>query len=386
MKRLVLLGMVTWAGLADAQMALRVKPFVQIVGDNQMGISWLVTSNAFGVVKWKQQGDEWAKAYHAVDGLRDANTPIQRALLSGYNPTLPLDFEATSSEMVSFRTYRPVEHGGVVTTPAAQVKALMSAEGETSFAVFTDCHNRTNCYPLLLPKLGDGLRFIVLDGDNLEDPHTEQMAVDYLFKPMAWLTEQGLATLFMRGNHETRGAFARKLKPYLVLPDDKYYGAMTLGPLRLVWLDCGEDKVDDHKEYYGLNDFEPYMRAQLEWLKREVQSEPFKRAEWRIVLVHIPPMWRDGREWEGTYRMNADYAPVLNQAQVTAMICGHEHKAELVPPSEKENYGFKGPVFVGGCHPAENQVVTRVDVLKGQLKITMIKADGSVFAEKTWKR
>ncbi|MCL2104087.1 MAG: metallophosphoesterase [Kiritimatiellaeota bacterium] len=386
MRRLVLLGVVAWAGFAPAQMELRVRPFVQIVGDNQMGVSWLVSGNAFGEARWRQQGEEWLKAYYAVDGLREANTPIQRARISGYDPALPLDIQTVSMEMRSFGVYRAPAYGKTVTSQPARVSALVSAEGETSFAVFTDVHSRTNCYPLLLPKLGEGLRFIVLAGDNLNDPPTEQKAVEDLFGPMAWFTEQGFACLFMRGNHETRGAFARHLRNYLVLPDDRYYGAMTLGPLRLVWLDCGEDKVDGHKEYYGLNDFEPYMGAQLEWLKREVQGEAFIRAQWRVVVVHIPPKWREGREWEGTYRMNAEFAPVLNRAGATAMICGHTHKPELQPPSEKEDYGFRGPVFIGGSWPAEKQVITRVDVRRDQLKITMIRADGSVFAEQTWPR
>ena len=389
MKRLVLLGMVViGAGVSSAQMTLRVKPFVQIVGDNRMGVSWLVTGNAFGEVKWRQQCDDWTKAYYAVDGLREANTPIQRALLSGYDPAHALMFEATSSEVTAFKVYRPVEYGTVVAPQPAQVTALVGADGETSFAVFTDCHSRTNCYTELLPKLGAGLRFVVLNGDNLNDPPTEQSAIDGLFAPMAWFTGQGLATLFLRGNHETRGAFARELKRYLVLPDDRYYGAMTLGQLRLIWLDCGEDKADDSKEYYGLNDFAPYMRAQLEWLKQELASEAFKRATWRIVITHIPPEWdsEEAKKWEGTMRMNTQFAPLLSAAGVTAMICGHTHKPALQPPSEKEGYGFNGPVFIGGCWPVEKQIVTRVDAARDQLKITMLKPDGTVFAEKSWAK
>jgi len=386
MKRLVLLGMAAWACAASAQMEMRVRPFVQVVGDGQIGVSWLVTSNAFGSVKWKQQGDAWAEAYYAADGLREANAPVQRARIAGYNPALPLMLEAASSEIRSFKVYRAPEYGTAVTNRPPQVAALMSAEGDTSFAVFTDCHSRTNCITEMLPKLGEGLRFVVLNGDNLNDPPTEQAAIDGLFAPMAWLTEQGLATLFLRGNHETRGAFARDLKRYLVLPDNKYYGAMTLGKLRLIWLDCGEDKVDGHKEYYGLNDFAPYMQAQLEWLKRELAGEAFRQAAWRIVITHIPPEWNseEAAKWEGTVRMNTQFAPLLSKAGVTAMICGHTHKPARLPPSEKEGFGFSGPVFIGGCWPTEKQVVTRVDVQGGQLKITMIKPDGSVFAEQAW--
>lgn len=388
MKRSAVLGMAAWACVAAAQMEMRVKPFVQIVGDNQMGVSWLVTQPAFGTAAWRQQGGGWAKAYYAADGLREANTPIQRARLSGYNPALPLEVEVSSSEIRSFKVYRPVEYGEAVTNRAPQVAALVSAEGETSFAVFTDCHSRTNCYPELLPKLGEGLRFIVLAGDNLNDPPTEQAAVDGLFAPMAWLTEQGLSCLFLRGNHETRGAFARELKRYLVLPGDRYYGAVTLGDLRLIWLDSGEDKADGHKEYYGLNAFGPYMEDQLEWLRQELAGEAFKRAAWRIVVTHIPPEWNseESKQWEGTERMNARIAPLLSKAGVTAMICGHTHKAELLPPSGKDGYGFNGPVFIGGSWPAEKQVITRVDVQKAQMKITMLNSDGSVFAEKAWPR
>lgn len=59
-----------------------------------------------------------------------------------------------------------------------------------------------------------------------------------------------------RGNHETRGSFARQLKDYFFYPEGNYYTAFTRGPVRFVMMDSGEDKTDDNWEYSGLVSFD----------------------------------------------------------------------------------------------------------------------------------
>jgi 3',5'-cyclic AMP phosphodiesterase CpdA len=252
--------------------------------------------------------------------------------------------------------------------------------------VFNDVHNRVQNYPLLMDKAGAGVDFAVFNGDVLQDPQNEREAADRLLLPMAWFASRALPCFFLRGNHETRGAFARSLKGELCLPDNRYYAAMTFGAVRTVFLDCGEDKPDDSKEYSGLVDFDPYMETQLAWLKREIASDAFRSAAWRLVIVHIPPDWRtdEAKVWHGEKRMRDRFAPLFDEGRVTAVICGHTHKADFIEPCPDKRRGFRWPVFVGGASPIAEATAMRVEATAKTLRIACIRSDGSVFAERTW--
>ncbi len=65
-------------------------------------------------------------------------------------------------------------------------------------------------------------------------------------------------------------------------PDNEYFFAMTAGPVRFIFLDCGEDKPDDNYEYSGLNDFSAFRESQKAWLETEAKSDAFKNAKYRI--------------------------------------------------------------------------------------------------------
>ena len=100
--------------------------------------------------------------------------------------------------------------------------------------------------------------------------------------------------IFVRGNHETRGKFAREFPDYF---HQVGYAAFTLGPVRFVILDTGEDKPDTEPVYAGIVDFDGYRIEQAAKLKLEIESKAFKKAAFRIVMMHIPP--RFSGEWHG---------------------------------------------------------------------------------------
>ena len=54
-------------------------------------------------------------------------------------------------------------------------------------------------------------------------------------------------------------------------------------------LDGCEDKPDNDPRYYGMGDWNEYRRQQAEWLKGVVNSDEFRAAPVRIVLMHMIP-------------------------------------------------------------------------------------------------
>jgi len=369
-----------------------VQPWAHLMGAGRLGVGWMTAQPADGVVEWTQTFEagrpaEWKTAWHSEDGLRQANGTAHRAVIEGYDPSRPIRFRTASRPITSFKPYQ-VTFGETEHSQERTLPALSRPAGAASFIVFNDIHSRVHLYPPLLAKAGAPVDFAVFNGDVLQDPQGEKDIAANLLAPMAWFTSRGIPCFFLRGNHETRGAAARALKGYLTMPDDRYYTAMTVGAARLVLIDCGEDKPDASKEYSGLVDFDPYMERQLAWLEGEIASPAFKRAAWRIVVVHIPPDWRkdEAKLWHGERRMRERFAPLFDKGQVTAVICGHTHRAEMIEPCPDPARGFRWPVFIGGAHPLANTTVIRADADDAALAIKIIRSDGAILAEKHWKR
>ena len=371
---------------------IMVQPWVQMMGADALGVGWMTSQAADGVVEWTQSFETgtnvgWKEAWFSEDGLKQANGTSQRAVISGYDASRPIRFRARSRPLVVFEPYK-VTFGEATYSCERFLPALTRPSGAVSFVVFNDIHNRTQLYPALMAKAGAPVDFAVFNGDVLQDPQSERHVIDYLLLPLAWFTSRSIPCFFLRGNHETRGASARQLKGLLTMPENRYYTAMTFGATRVVFLDCGEDKPDSSNEYSGLVDFDPYMERQLGWLKGEVASKAFKYATWRIVVIHIPPDWRvpDEKVWHGARRVRERFAPLFDAGKVTAVISGHNHRAELVEPCPDHARGFHWPVFIGGAYPLEKSTLIRVDADAESLAIQCVRSDGTIQAERCWKK
>jgi hypothetical protein len=366
----------TFAVLAQTNQ-LAVGPFIQLVGDGQLGVGWQASAPSFGTVNWKQEQPEWQTSFYAEDGLKEYGV-IQRASIDGYVPTKPLEVFVESKEKK--------KNGLTVKSDVVKIPPLVSEKGETSFLMITDIHSRPEIYEPLVEKTGKGVNFVVLGGDCIQDPSSESAIVKALTQPMAALAKKGLPFLFLRGNHETRGDYGRFLRNHLILPREGYYGALTLGNLRLIHLDCGEDKPDDHVQLFGITALEPHMKKQAEWLKQETKSEAFKKAKFRVVLIHIPVNWNLEQNYWATTQYSSLFTPTLNESGIHAIISGHTHKSNLLQsPTNAPVAVFKGPVFIGASWPLEKHVVTRVDVQENEMSISLIKADGTVTSTQQFK-
>ncbi len=368
---------------------IAVQPWVQVMGVGRLGVGWLTAQESDGVAEWTQSDGAdaaWRTAWWSEDGLKQAAGTSHRAVIEGFDPAKPLRIRAVSRPIISFKPYK-VTFGGAVTSEVRRLPAHTRPDG-VSFLVFNDIHNREQLYPLLAPKAGGPADFAVFNGDVLQDPQAEEEIAEHLLLPMAWFASRGTPCFFLRGNHETRGVFARRLKGYLALPDNRYYAAMTLGAARVLFLESGEDKPDASPEYSGLVDFDAYIEAELAWLAREIASGPFRQAAWRIAVVHIPPDRRteEAELWHGARRMRERFGPLFDEGKVDVVISGHNHRAAVVEPGSDASRGFRWPVFIGGAHPFTNATVIRVEADAKALKVACYRSDGSVVGEKAWSK
>ena len=360
-------------------------PTAQLVGGDALAICWRTAGPSAGTVRWTQDPalppERWATAHAARDGLTTSNRPDHLVVLRGLDPAKPVRFQAqaVATKMNPWWTY----FGERAEGPVTEIPPLLAADGSLTFAILNDLHANAALIPSLmaLPAVQAAKpAFVALLGDCAGNVAGPEALRDALLGPMADLTARGLPLLFLRGNHEYRGVMARRLREafHPFLGTDAYYGAFDLGPLRLLCLDCGEDKPDDHREYCGLLDCEPYIEEEAAWLRREVASPQWKAAQRRLALLHIPPERGEPKDdaWHGPTRIRRLIAPTLREAGLDALICAHTHRADFRPPSEAYPY----PTHIGGGPKAEIATVTLVKATPDALTVTMLRADGTPVA------
>jgi hypothetical protein len=151
----------------------------------------------------------------------------------------------------------------------------------------------------------------------------------------------------------------------------KTYGAFNWGDTRIVMLDCGEDKTDDHKEYSGLNDFTQLRQEQVGFLQEELASKAFKKAEKRI-LIHHTPLY-------GCENLCKDlWEPLMKKAPFHVAINAHTHRFAYHP---KGSLGNNYPAIIGGGNRVENATVIILEKKKGKLGIKVLDTEGKILLQ-----
>ena len=325
-----------------------VKPHLQLLGEDSAAVVWTTKRKATGYVEWSQDGGAtWQTDWTEEDGLRDAGSLVHRTVLTGFDPSKRVRFRACSRENPHVFAYAATFKGEVEKVES-ELNPILPADGRVSFAMFNDVHNHLATYPALLRHLGAPVNFTVFNGDIMNSVDNAESLSKNLLAPLAYVSDRTHAAMwYLRGNHETRGGFSRQMRNYLALPGGHYFGAVTLGAARIVFVDTGEDKHDGHKEYSGIVDFDHYIARQKQWLAREFASDAWKKAGFRIAVMHIPPAgvkMIGGGRWDGGSKRMKEFSKFLADAGISVALCAHLHHSA----NDGANADHPYPVVVGG--------------------------------------
>ncbi len=299
-------------------------------------------------------------------GLIDANTLRHEIRLTGLKPGQACRYRIHSKAILSFQPYEVV-YGALAVSEIRTFRTLDPAKKGFFFVVFQDLHNNAARLETLSARTSASTAdLVVLNGDNAADPGRETDVFVGLFDPAVRSFAAASPLVLVRGNHETRGAMARRLEEFFPTPAGRHYYAFSHGPVRFIILDSGEDKPDDSPVYAGLADFDRYRAEQAEWLKSEIKSEPFRRAAFRIVFSHIPP-FGDGH---GARKIADLWLPILNKGGADLLIGGHYHTLYKNAPRPD---GSSFPVL--GAPP---DAAIQADVTDEAVILQIIDAEGKV--------
>ncbi len=291
------------------------------------------------------------------------------------------------------RTYRYQ----VVSTPVLELDSYWSRKGRelrsgthafttfdrrrptVSFVSISDTHESVARIDSIMRKIDwSTTEFLVHTGDAFNGSTSEAQLWDRWLDPMI---RGGLGAskplIFARGNHDTRGSFAREIEHHVPIEEGRFYYTRDVGPVHLLVIDTGEDKHDTTQVYAGLNAMEAYRAQELAWLRRHTRtSARLREAPFRIAVMHQP---RWGWLSSDDEAARAAWTAAANAAKVDLVIAGHDHRYSLTPAGGPAGNDY--PILVVG----QGQLA-KVDASATQIRVTVIDRDGSTVNAFTIRR
>lgn len=209
------------------------------------------------------------------------------------------------------------------------------------------------------------LDLLIMNGD-ISSQSDNKNDILIVYDIAAAITKGEIPCIVSRGNHDLRGRYAEKLEEFLPTDNGRTYYTVKLGPMWFVLLDCGEDKVDGHKEYSGTvccHSFRTEQTEYLKALKKRAKTEyRAAKCRYRIVLSHVPFNMDNTDECKGERPFNierelySDWCSFLREeVKPDFMLAGHVHTLEVIKAGgEKDNKRLMRDTILGGAPLKEN--------------------------------
>lgn len=357
-------------------------PYIQACSDSEFTVVWQTDSDAlcwveiapddgthfyntarkqyFQTIHGRRPIGRWHKV--TVDGL-EPNTPYRYRVLHKGITTNQGNKRVRYTESKGSDVYRRQPY---------TIRTLGGGEDVTRFAIGNDFHDKPELIEQLFSKdiiTPQRYDFVLYNGDMVSSFESEERLVNSVIAPSVAQFATQIPLFFSRGNHETRGAAATTYTDYFPTTTAEPYYTFSDGPALFIVLDGGEDKPDSDIEYHDLVRYDNYREREAKWLKSVVESEQFKAAAVKIVIIHIPPK---SSGWHGEAEIARLFVPILNQAGIDAMFCGHIHKYRFSEANDP-TYGCNFPIV---CLP--NRVRADIEVSKERVSYSITNANGEI--------
>jgi endonuclease/exonuclease/phosphatase family metal-dependent hydrolase/Icc-related predicted phosphoesterase len=353
-----------------ASEVMRTIPYLQNPGTDEMTVMWLTNVPARSWVEYGTDPDNLKRARTFIEGVMVANNKINRVRLTDLQPGTRYYYRVVSQEITRYSSYYK-EFGDTVRSDIKSFTTWSDDMKDFRVIVYNDIHSNMEMFNKLHSLVEDKpYDLVIFNGDCFDDVEVESDIVDRLLTYTPRIKSDEIPSIFIRGNHETRGEYSLHLWDYLGRMGGRSYSAFSLGDTRFVLLDCGEDKPDDHWVYYDMNDYTQHRIDQAEFLKEELQSAAFKDARKRVLIHHIPIF---GVKSDSFSPCSDLWIPVLENAPFNISLNGHTHRYRVI---EKGETGNNFPVIIGGGNREPDGTVTVLEKKGDKLTVEVINAAG----------
>ena len=244
---------------------------------------------------------------------------------------------------------------------------LDRSKPECHFSMVNDIHGNDSLFRMLTGNtMKSNNDFVIFNGDMLTQIESPEQIFDGYMRSAAELFSGNVPIFSVRGNHEYRGSASYDYMKYFPTSTGEPYYTFRQGPAFFIVLDGGEDKPDDYIRYYGLALTDRLREQQALWLEKTVASEEFRSAPVKIAVIHMPP--GNDKEWYGRREITRLFMPILNNAGIDLMLCGHLHRTAYIEKGKEDN---NFPILIHS-----NTTRADVSVTASGIKISVADASG----------
>lgn len=164
-------------------------------------------------------------------------------------------------------------------------------------------------------------QFLLHAGDAVQNyPSLRQWQTDFVSPLTVHGLSQKMPLIYAHGNHDYDSKGEYTYTRTRVSDDNPWFAfSMANGALRFIVLDSNVD-----------------WELQDQWLKEEIVSQEFQQAQFRVVVVHVPPFleywdpeaWFQQHQSEWGAFIKDRYVPLFEESGVDLVISGHQHNYE----------------------------------------------------------
>lgn len=355
----------------DTKPVIMQGPYLTSLSETGATIVWMTDTPCHAKIVFGPKGEALAReADNAEHGLLPIGTR-HVVHLSGLEPGRAYTYKVVATRVVKMKAYWP-EKGLPAESPERTFMTFDRAKPAVSFSAIADTHeDAARVNDLLQAVDWTKTDFLVHIGDAFHGLESEDQLFGQWLGPAAWAAAGAKLLMFVRGNHEMRGAFARNLLDYVPTPEGRYYYARDHGPVHFIVLDTGEDKADETNVYAELNKVEAYREEEFAWLERHLATEKrVAEAPFRVILLHQP-------NWGWARERGDEWTALANKGKIDLVIGGHYHRLRTYEPGSQGN-DFK--VLALG-----QDQIARVEATRSELRVTVTGKDGAVLETMTVK-
>lgn len=313
-----------------------------MVIDNGKEYSVVFSTNDYGTafIEYTYEGTDY-KVFDQTGGRLNSDTKIH---------SVPVPYEHLRNNSYKVSSTRVIEEfsygsrlGDTVTSEEFTL-TYNDSENQT-WLVISDWHTLLKQAHSAIENFKSDYDSVILLGDATPGVDYEEQAITHIVQFGGDVSKGTKPVIYVRGNHETRGAYANDLPTALGL--EQLYYTTDIGPYSFIILDSGEDKDDSHHEYGGMTDYNSYRAEMIDWL-----SSLEKRDGKTIALSHsfrISDVEKELSEkgWDELGRLDAKL-----------IISGHHHQCRFL-----------------GENDAEKELLSRADGIVGYIDGGKVKKD-----------
>lgn len=199
------------------------------------------------------------------------------------------------------------------------VFTFQNSNAELKVAIWGDSQGGWRTFDQIAKQIQSHQADLSIGAGDLVNNGSEELAYPRFLQI---LSRMKTPTLAVPGNHDYDG-FYDELEPdlmrkFLFRAGDPTYGMQSVGPLAVISLDPNVNFPVSIAE----------GSLQRTWFEAAIESEAWKAAPWKMIVLHQPPYSQGWPEYHGEKSIQEFLEPYFHRGLVDLVVTGHTHDYE----------------------------------------------------------